>query len=327
MKIGITYDIKEQYGFETLDLNFTDFLNVDEVSFLKDTLEKCGHTVVLLGNSSQLIQRLNLGEKVDLVFNASWGYRGRNREGLIAAILEGYGIPYTGTDAFGCMLCLDKIQTKLVAKYLNVPTPDFFLITADTVSKYYDNPALSFPLVLKPSCEGTGMGVTLVSNIDEYHQAIDHLLNVYTNEPILCETYIEGEEVTVPMLEGANGLYAVGVLSIRDKNGKSLKLYDASIKTSHSYIKKLSSMPDEINRQLEYYSCKIYSFIKGEGYGRADFRVSNDGIPYFLEIAPLPLLAPHSSFNMCTSQKNLSHEAVLEQIVDAACRKYGLQQR
>ena len=114
MKIGITYDIKEQYGFESLDLNYTDFLNAADVTFVKDTLEKCGYEVVLLGNATQLIQNLNNNIYVDLVFNLAWGYRGRNREGLIPAILEGYGIPHTGTDSFGCSLCLDKIQAKLI---------------------------------------------------------------------------------------------------------------------------------------------------------------------------------------------------------------------
>ena len=92
MKIGITYDIKEQYGFTSLDLNFTDFLNVADVSFAKEELEKCGHEVFLLGNAQQMIHNLNQNISVDLVFNLAWGYRGRNREGLIPAILEGYGI-------------------------------------------------------------------------------------------------------------------------------------------------------------------------------------------------------------------------------------------
>lgn len=109
MKIGITYDIKEQYGFTSLDLNFTDFLNVADVSFAKEELEKCGHEVFLLGNAQQMIHNLNQNISVDLVFNLAWGYRGRNREGLIPAILEGYGIAHTGTDSYGCSLCLDKI--------------------------------------------------------------------------------------------------------------------------------------------------------------------------------------------------------------------------
>ena len=61
MKIGITYDIKEQYGFTSLDLNFTDFLNVADVSFAKEELEKCGHEVFLLGNAQQMIRFLYKG--------------------------------------------------------------------------------------------------------------------------------------------------------------------------------------------------------------------------------------------------------------------------
>lgn len=324
MKIGITYDIKEQYGFESIDLNFTDFLNASDVTFVKKMLEKCGHQVVLLGNAEQLIAKLNHNVSVDLVFNLAWGRRGRNREGLIPAILEGYGIPHTGTDSFGCSLCLDKIQTKLIASYLKIPTPDFFCVTKDTWEQYQDFSPLSFPLVLKPSCEGTGMGVTLVSNLAEYKFTLRRLQSIYPEEPILCETYIEGDEVTVPILENEQGLYAVGVLSILDSHGQPIKLYDANIKTSHTYQKQLSDLSDEINQKVSEYSCAIYSFLQGQGYGRADFRISKAGIPYFLEMAPLPLLAPYSSFNLCTSLKKMSDQYVLTEIIKSACRKYGM---
>lgn len=323
MKIGITYDIKEQYGFETLDLNFTDFLNAADVTFVKETLEKCGHYVFLIGNSQKLLQFLESKQEIDLVFNLSWGYRGRNREGIIPAILESYQIPYTGTDAFGCSLCLNKLQTKLIASFLNIPTPDFFIVTPNNKDVYKAAVPLSYPLVLKPNNEGTGMGVTLVNSDKEFYSVLQYLLDTY-KEPILCESYIDGDEITVPMLEDENGLYAVGVLSILDTNGQPLRLYDASIKTSHKYIKQLSKLPEKVNVLAAQYSCDIYSLIQGRGYGRADFRISSDGTPYFLEMAPLPLLAPYSSFNLCTTAVGMSDENVLQQIIKSACKHYNI---
>ena len=324
MKIGITYDIKEQYGFTSLDMNFTDFLNAEDVTFAKNTLENCGYEVILLGNAEQMIRKLNQNISIDLVFNLAWGYRGRNREGLIPAILEGYGIAHTGTDSFGCSLCLDKIQTKLIARFLGIPTPDFFCIPKDGWEQYANHSLLPFPIVMKPSSEGTGMGVTLVSTDSEYYSTVKRLHSLYPDEPILCETYIKGDEITVPLLENEEGIYAVGVLSILDEQGKALKLYDANIKTSHTYQKVLSTLPDKINETVKKYSCKIYSCLQGQGYGRADFRISEDGTPYFLEMAPLPLLAPYSSFNRCAVLKGMGSEEVFQQIVQAACRKYKI---
>lgn len=324
MKIGITYNIKEQYGFTSLDLNFTDFLNAEDVTFAKETLEKCGHEVVLLGNAQQMIRNLNQNVSVDLVFNLAWGHRGRNREGLIPAILEGYGIAHTGTDSFGCSLCLDKIQTKLIASFLGIPTPNFFCVTKNTWDQYKAASPLPFPIVMKPSSEGTGMGVTLVSSDLEYRNTLNRLCLLYPEEPILCETYIKGDEVTVPILENVQGLYAVGVLSILDAQGKPIELYDANIKTSHTYQKRLSTLPRKVNEAVEAYSCRLYSFLQGQGYGRADFRIAEDGTPYFLEMAPLPLLAPYSSFNLCASLKNMTNEEVFQQIIQAACRKYKI---
>lgn len=324
MKIGITYDIKEAYGFNTLDINFTDFMTAADVTYIKKNLENCGHSVTLIGNSAQLITYLSQKPMIDLVFNLSWGYRGRNREGLIPAILEAYNIPHTGTDAFGCSLCLDKIQTKLIASYLQIPTPQFFIVTNENLENYSSNIPIPFPIVLKPSREGTGMGVTLVNTYSEYIETLKKLLKLY-NEPILCEEYIEGDEVTVPLLENDKGIYAVDVLSILTMDGKPIPLYDASIKTTHRYQKQLSVLPSYINDIVKEYSCSIFSFMQGNGYGRADFRISKEGVPYFLEMAPLPLLAPYSSFNICTSLKGMTDEDILVQILQSACKKYQIE--
>lgn len=181
MKIGITFDIKEHYGFDQLDLSYTDFQTMADVTFAKHTLEKLGNDVLLIGNLFSLTDFLQEKNSVDMIFNLSWGYKGRNRESLIPAVLESYHIPYTGTDAYGCSLCLDKCQVKLIAKHLGIPTPNFHVIN------YVDEePQLSFPLILKPNAQGTGMGVTLVENNSEYKLTVEKLLSEY-GAPILCE--------------------------------------------------------------------------------------------------------------------------------------------
>lgn len=95
MKVGITYDLKEQYGFEKLDLRYTDFHKTEDVEFVKSMISKITGSVTLIGNSSDLLDYINKRNDIDLVFNMSWGFKGRNREGLIPAILESHGIKYT----------------------------------------------------------------------------------------------------------------------------------------------------------------------------------------------------------------------------------------
>ena len=137
MKIGITYDVKEEYGFEKLDLRFTDFLAMEEVSFIKESLEGLGHHVTLIGNVIALNEYLRKNTDLDLVFNMSWGYRGRNREGLIPAVLESYNIPYTGTDAYGCSSCLDKLHIKLLAQSFNRYFSPFLSLSTAPLSELY----------------------------------------------------------------------------------------------------------------------------------------------------------------------------------------------
>lgn len=92
MKIGITYDIKEQYGFTSLDLNFTDFLNVADVSFAKEELEKCGHEVFLLGNAQQMIH--NLYKIYLLIWYSIWlgGIADETEKGLFLPFWRAMGL-------------------------------------------------------------------------------------------------------------------------------------------------------------------------------------------------------------------------------------------
>lgn len=324
MKIGITYDVKEEYGFEKLDLRFTDFLAMEEVSFIKESLEGLGHHVTLIGNVIALNEYLRKNTDLDLVFNMSWGYRGRNREGLIPAVLENYNIPYTGTDAYGCSSCLDKLHIKLLAQSFNIPTPDYFVVTKHNKYHYLKECPLSFPLIVKPNSQGEGMGVAKVDNCREYRIYIEKILNEY-EDSVLCEEYIDGIDITVPLIEREGHLDTLGILEILDKNMQPLDIYDAETKMFGETIKRRASVPAKSEQRLSQYTKQIFAAIQGHDFGRADFKFSvQNGTPYFLEMAPLPSLAYHNSYISCAMEYGYTPKDVFKMIIDSALyRKNG----
>lgn len=319
MRIGLTYDIQSKYGYEDFDAQHCDFISASEVSFLKNTLEEIGHSVFLLGNCDQVIQYLCNGNMApDLIFNMSWGFKGRNREGLMAALLEAFGIPFTGSDAYGCSLCLDKLQTKLTATYLNIPTPMYIEISSEN-----DFPAdfpFPFPVVLKPRAEGSSMGVYLAKNMTEAEKAIKHLLTEY-NEPVLCEKYIKGREIQVPLLANENGVHAVNILETTMPDGSPVALYDAKLKHTHIVSKKLADIPKDVAHQLGTYAETLFRYLECNDFGRADFRLTSENEIFFLEMAPLPSLQPGGSFHTCCKLSDISSGMILDRIVASAMQR------
>jgi len=316
MIIGLVYDVKEHYGYKEIDMRYTDFHTMDDIHFAKSCIESLGHTVYNIGNKDDLIEFINDKKPVDMIFNMSWGYKGRNREGLVPAILEANNIKYSGSDSFACSLCLDKIHTKLAARYLDIKTPDFFIAYTDNVP-----PKLAFPMVLKPNAQGTGMGVTIVKNEAEYYKTLNELLCEY-GSPVLCEEYIDGVDVTVPILVNQAGSYALNIMSILDFKQNPLTIYDAKIKSSRKCSRVVYNGVGEIQKSLIADSCKIFEFIGCCDFGRADFRVTTDGKTYFLEIAPLPSLAKSGSFCKCAELTNLNYADVFKHIINSTINRY-----
>ena len=140
----------------------------------------------------------------DICFNICEGHFGDAREAQIPAILENLRIPYTGSKVLTLALALDKSMTKRVLTYHDLPTPPF------QTFERIDEPLSSdmvFPLFVKPSREGTGMGVSqksIVHNESELREQVAHIHERY-KQPALVERFIQGREVTVGLVGNLEG--------------------------------------------------------------------------------------------------------------------------
>lgn len=313
-KIGIAYDVKEDYKLDSEDWKYSDFSTLAEVQYVKRLFEKRGHSVVLLGNYEEIYNLLknNTFPAVDVVFNMAEGIGSRNRESWIPSLLEINGIPFTGSDAFALSLSLSKFHTKLVAKYLNILTPEFCVIScSDDFQQALQIPG---PWVLKPNYEGSSSGIVYVDNQCSLLNRANDLLRNY-NQPVLCEHYIAGREANVSVLYDGAKTKILGAVEVIRKSGSPIHIFSAEDKFSGTCTKIDAHFQEETLSLMHQNAKKIHRHLSCRDYSRTDFRIDSEGTPYFLELNPAPGLGEDDSFTLCCSCHGYEPDWVLEQIV------------
>jgi D-alanine-D-alanine ligase len=214
MRIGITYDLCEDYALQGYDEEETvEFDCVETITAIELALSSLGHATDRIGHARALIHRLGQGDRWDLVFNIAEGLHGFGRQALVPALLDSYEMPYTFSDPLTLSMTLHKGMAKHVARDLGIPTPDFEIIRFLTD---LEKVALPFPLFVKPIAEGTSKGIGQQSKVrdrSELRSQCEHLLARY-RQPALVETSLPGRELTVGILGTGDSSHALGVMEI-----------------------------------------------------------------------------------------------------------------
>ncbi len=328
IKVGICYDTSADYGMQYQDINFTDFADLVTVSEIKKSLEFFGFETQLIGNYKSLNNLiLNKTFDCDIIFNIAEGYKSRNREGLIPALLEINQIKHTASDAYAMSISLNKYHTKLIAKALGINTPKDCLFTyGSSYLDYTSIKKLKLPLILKPNCEGGSMGIVIVDHYEDIEFEVKKLFEQY-QEDILCEEFIDGAEVTVPLL-GNENVKALGIVTVLSKTQGKVGVYDNLRKLEpdyegDTYCTTKVKYSQETQNTLINDSIKIYKHLRLFDYSRMDFKVTNDGVPYFLEINPMPALCRNDSYEICGQDLGLNYADIIHEIVNAALKRYS----
>ena len=157
MRVGLTYDLRSEYlemGYgkeETAELD-----KEDTIDAIEGEPKALGYETERIGNLFSLTKLLARGKTWDIVFNIAEGFKGRNRESQVPAMLELLDIPYTGSDPATLSLALDKALAKKIVRQHGILTPDFFIMNTGKERLPKD---LAFPLIVKPVAEGSSKGV------------------------------------------------------------------------------------------------------------------------------------------------------------------------
>ena len=322
LRVGIAYDVKEDYALSAQGFRYCDFSTAEEIAELKSALEGRGHEVCLLGNYRKICAMLGEGSfpELDIVMNTAEGLISRNREGWLPSLFEMYGIPYTGSDAYSLSLTLNKCHTKIMAGHLGVPTAPFRLIGSPEELEGIGE-EIPAPWIIKPNYEGTSSGVRYVEDLSGLKAAAGELLNEY-RQPLLCEAYIPGREFVTSILYDGEKAQCIGTVEIVRRDGGDIHVFSAEDKLGETCRKVPAELPGDLLGAMERDALRLHRFLECRDYGRADYRVDREGRYHLLEVTPLPTLSAEGGFGMCCAYAGLDLGYVYEEVLFSALERY-----
>ncbi len=325
MRVGITYDLREEYLAEGYGEEETaEFDRPDTVDAIATALAELGHDVDRIGRARQLVRRLAAGDRWDLVFNICEGLRGMAREAQVPAILEVFEIPYTFADPLVMALCLHKGLTKTVVEKQGIPTPRSVLVHA---SEDVPGLRLAFPLFAKPVGEGTGKGISpesCIANRQQLQRVCQDLL-IRFRQPVLVEEFLPGREFTVGLLGTGEQAIVLGTLEIVLLPGAEPGVYSYTNKERCEELveyRLVRPEQDEEVRRAEETALAAWRALSCRDAGRIDLRSDAAGCPQFLEANPLAGVHPsHSDLPMLATALGMPYRELIGRIVASAAQR------
>lgn len=248
-----------------------------------ESLKKQGFKNTVLIDVDENIASKLKEEKIEYAYNTLHGKFGE--DGCIQGLLEILKIPYTGCGVLSSSICMDKAYTKLVlAQNKEIPLIKSVLVNKDEKNIIEKVKDLNYPLMLKPVCEGSSIGMFCVLDNKELIEKFNE--SIKCNQDILIEEYIEGTSCTVGVLEIDKKLIATEVLGFETKT----KWYDFEAKYTPGLTKFVmgANFDSALKAKVKDIAIKAFQACKCKNVSRVDFLVDKNQTPYVLEINTSP---------------------------------------
>jgi D-alanine-D-alanine ligase len=245
---------------------------------------------------------------------------GRHGEdGTVQGALELLGIPYTGSGVMASAIAMDKVMTKRLWRADGLPTPRWIALDAhaqrsrERLRGVPDE--IGLPLIVKPPHEGSSIGVTKVLGYSQMGDAVK--LAAQHDAEVLCEEFIEGEEVTCPLLGAGACANALPVIRIVAPDGA----YDYQNKYFTDVVRYdcPSGLPPEEEEAIRALSLAAYRSLGCRGWGRVDLMIrASDRQPFLLELNTSPGMTGHSLVPMSAKAAGMSYEQLCLHLIGQA---------
>lgn len=250
---------------------------------------------------------INEIQSYNRVFIALHGRGGE--DGSMQAFLKSKNIAYTGSDSLSSAIGIDKLKTKLLWRSLNISTPDFLEVTEKTSYAEIVS-AIGVPFFIKPSNEGSSIGIDKIKNEKQYQDAFLKTSKIDAN--VIVEKFVDGEEFTVAIVNDKT----LPVIKIKPSN----EFYDYQakyIKDDTQYI-----CPSGIEKHKEVLisqeALKAFKVIGCSSWGRVDFMMDKQGRHYFIEVNTSPGMTSHSLVPMAAKEVGINFDQLVLEILKTA---------
>lgn len=329
LRIGLAYDLQADQrssGPQPEDA-LEEYDTPEMVALLGATLRRLGFGVVELGGGRSFLARLLAGPAPDLVFNLAEGRGSRSREAHVPACCEMLGVPVTHSDPLTMAVTLDKAMTKRVALAHGIPTAPFCLIERPEDLAGAALPP--FPVIAKPNCEGSSMGVrrhSVCRDAAELAPLAAWILAEY-RQPVLVESFLPGAEVTVVVLGDGAGARILGAMEIAPRQGGPDR-FVYSLEVKRNYKAEVDyhvppRLPPAALEAVDAVALASHRALGCRDIARIDLRLDAEGRPCLLEVNALPGLdTTHSDVPILCGYLGIGYDELIGRIVGHALDRH-----
>ena len=269
-------------------------------------LKNQGIDVIAIDVTGSPIEAL-AGVKVDRVFNIIHGRGGE--DGVIQAVLEVLGLPYTGSGVMASALSMDKLRTKLCWQGMGLSTPKWFVMqSAQDIDSCIDT--LGFPVIVKPAQEGSSIGMSKATNKDGLSKAFALAQQFHCD--VYAEQWILGHEYTVGVLDGE------ALPAIRLQTPNEFYDFDAKYRANTTQYHCPCGLSVDREQQLQALAVKACEGLAVKGWARVDIFIDNNDCSQLIEVNTVPGMTDHSLVPMAAKAVGVDFNTLVWRILETS---------
>jgi len=267
-----------------------------------DALCAAGVDAVAVDAGKDIASVLMAGE-YDRAFLILHGRGGE--DGCIQGALDLIGLPYTGSGVLGSALAMDKMRSKVVCSAKDIPTPDAFMVnTIEEANVAARN--IGFPVVIKPTLEGSSIGVSMVDTADQVGEAFK---DAAKHGPVMIEKRMLGREITAAIISDQS-LPLVSMKAVA-----SFYDYDAKYLADDTVYECPVELPEALTQEIQQHALAAFKALGCEGWGRVDFMLDQQQRPHFIECNTAPGMTSHSLVPMAAAAAGMDFTTLCMRIL------------
>jgi D-alanine-D-alanine ligase len=286
-------------------------VSLDSGRNVLEALRRRGVNATAVDGIPELARQLTSpeGPRYDRVFNILHGQRGGGEDGVLQGLLEALGVPYTGSGVLGSALSMDKIRTKQVWLSLGLPTPGYVSLERgdDVVAAAHK---LGLPVIVKPACEGSSVGVTRCFKDSDLTAAVE--LAARYPGPMLVEQLVQGDEFTVGIL-GVEALPSIRIVPA----GEYYDYHAKYVAEDTQYL--CPGAAGAAEQELGSLALAAFFAVGCSGWGRVDFMRDRSGKPWLLEVNTAPGMTSHSLVPKAARNRGIEFDDLVWRVLETSC--------
>ncbi len=323
MKVAILRNTPAAQVLNPFGRKNREYYRESDIEAVHEVLNEAGHRSEIFEADIDLIPSLETffgprgsdGYDDSVAFNLAYGIQGECRYTHIPSLLEMSGVPYVGSGPLAHTICLDKNLAKVVLRHAGLPTPAFQLFTSVDDAR---RPDMEFPLIVKPVCESTSFGISVVKDDAALSAAVAALLEEF-GQAALVEHLIGGTEVNCGVI-GNDSPRALPVLEIdfgEGSNQEAILSFEAKRDRAATHVCP-ADIPEQIAGRVQELAIAAFRSAGCRDAARVDFRIDREGNPYILEINSMVAIHSDGSLFHAAQADGMTYAELILGVLGAA---------